>query len=310
MRAREGRADKREPTLPRLVTLRSLSMGPGETTSEGAHRGHVAHLRLYSGAPLPLPYHYLGTGSAYSDYDVSKVPQAFYSWLEMQAQASRDRGSSRELDREREGAATAVVLAAGLIITLQLPSTDGRSSADIDFLLTHLEREEGEPLSTYMNLDSSDSVLFERAALDISHCVQVVHPSLQTNLPRPPHLFPAHCLRAPPMSMATAQGQQEGGAGGQKDKVVGLNKATKAVLEALLPSLLPTAVLAQLKAEVGVGPKREPGVNVTPKYSQTVLISGPEGSGKTHLVRAVTTILTQSSSVLAATRFLSSSHWI
>ena len=197
-------------------------------------RGCVAYLR-----PLEWRSHPNSpsvTGRALFDYDVGKVPHAFYSWLEVQVEMGY--AASYRYRRDNCGGQVAkIIVAEGLIVTMQLASKDGHSSADIDFLVSRLETDSaGEKRSdlTFISIDCSDEDCgdsFDQTAMDFAHSVQVAS-NLQTHSPRPSHLFAAHCLRAPAM-LRTLGGRA--GAGG--DRVLGMEKVVRGALEALLPSI-------------------------------------------------------------------------
>ena len=86
----------------------------------------------------------------------------------------------------------------------------------------------------------------------------------------------------------------------ERDRVLGMNKTVRSILETLLPSLLPAAILAQLKEQLALEPECDP-----LKYPQAVLLTGSEGSGKTHLAHAITSYLVNSPRVLATSHVVS-----
>ncbi len=287
-----------DTSTPRLVTLRYLPrLGVACEGEQEGLRGCVAYLR-----PLEWRSHPNSpsvTGRALFDYDVGKVPHAFYSWLEVQVEMGY--AASYRYRRDNCGGQVAkIIVAEGLIVTMQLASKDGHSSADIDFLVSRLETDSaGEKRSdlTFISIDCSDEDCgdsFDQTAMDFAHSVQVAS-NLQTHSPRPSHLFAAHCLRAPAM-LRTLGGRA--GAGG--DRVLGMEKVVRGALEALLPSMLPSAVLAQLKAGLKFDLEGD-----SLRYPQALLLTGPEGSGKSHLIRAITHSLATSPRILAASHLLS-----
>ena len=163
-------------TLQYILKLEEVS---GRVSGNDVYGSCVACLR-------PLEWNFTSSGGACKlpfDFDISKVPHALYLWLEQQA--IRERAASHSSQNENFGDKVArIIISEGLIVTMQLASKDGKSSADVDFLISNLKTDSTEGfLSIDCPEDGRDS--FNQTAIDFAHSTQVV-PGLQTIYPAPP----------------------------------------------------------------------------------------------------------------------------